>query len=228
MYDTLHIIGLPWIAGQDLPSMQSVQLWRPVWSCGVTNHMLYCITINAITNNHSSHNNYSFKGAFQTAVLTIAAFQEHTNHPGSLDPLCYCTSPCAWSTCKHPCGHSHCSNYKEDPYWDQFRMHTLPTGNAPLLMHRTNTTIPTRTSTRNSICTLRDTYVCRRKWLPADMYRPSQHTNEWHCIQSSRLDPPNKKTYIAQGLAVGREGSDTATLKFKGAVCTQDTVLLYN
>ena len=87
MYDTLHIIGLPWTAGQDLTSMQGVQLWRPVWSCGVTNHMLYCIIINAITNNHSSHNNYSFKGTLPSAVLTIAAFQEHMNHPGSLDPI---------------------------------------------------------------------------------------------------------------------------------------------
>ena len=40
--------------------------------------------INAI----SSHKtNYSFKGAFPAAVLTIAAFQEHMNHPGSLDPI---------------------------------------------------------------------------------------------------------------------------------------------
>ena len=32
-------------------------------------------------------NNYSFKGTFPTAVLTIAAFQEHMNHPGSPDTI---------------------------------------------------------------------------------------------------------------------------------------------
>ena len=63
----------------------SYKLYTIAWATTPVTLYLYVISqINAI----SSHKTYfSFKWTFPTAVLTMAAFQEHMNHPGSRDPI---------------------------------------------------------------------------------------------------------------------------------------------